>query len=346
VLYQEAHGTLATHPWVAVRGEPVRRETRYDLASLTKVLGTTTLVAIAVSEGWLSLESPVPEPYRRACPGATLADLLEHSAGLTAHREYFLEVDPPAPAEILARVAATPPESPLRARSLYSDLGFLILGDLLERAAGRGLLELFEDRVAYPLGLHHKADPELGFLPLRPGGISTALQIRIAPTEVYDPGLHPEGPPSYFRVRGGERYAHGEVHDDNAWAMGGVAGHAGLFGSASGVLEVALAWLEARIPGLSPAVRQRFWTASRVPGSTRWLGFDGPAHDGSGSCGLSLGSSAVGHTGFTGTSLWMGTPPDGEPRVCVLLANRVHPTRTREGMLEFRQRFHQAAVRL
>jgi CubicO group peptidase (beta-lactamase class C family) len=140
--------------------------------------------------------------------------------------------------------------------------------------------------------------------------------------------------------------AHGEVHDDKAYVMGGVAGHAGLFGSAWGVLEVGRAWLENTVPGLDSAVRDLFWRASHVPGSTRRLGFDGPDPDGGGSAGQALSRAAVGHTGFTGTSLWIDPRPAGDGRIFVLLSNAVHPTRNPEVIKAFRPRFHEAAARL
>lgn len=342
VLYHEAHGSLASHADVPVVREPVRRETSYDLASLTKVLCTTTLAAIGVGEGWLELDAPVPE--RWGCPGATLGDLLEHCAGLAAHREYFVEVEPFDRDGVLARVASTPREYGPRTRSVYSDLGFMILGAWIERAAGRTLSDLFRDRVAYPLGLDDPVRPQLGFRPLVAGrAIAAADERRVAPTEVYARGLHPEGTPSHLPVREAARYAHDEVHDDNAWVMGGVAGHAGLFGTAEGVLEVARAWLAALVPGMDRDVRDRFWRPSQVPGSTRRLGWDGPEPDGSGSTGTELSARAVGHTGYTGTSLWID--PEGD-RIFVLLSNAVHPTRRPEVIRAFRRRFHAAAAKL
>ena len=174
----------------------------------------------------------------------------------------------------------------------------------MERLFDAALDEAFGDRIARPLGA------ELTF---RPAAID-----RVAPTEVYD---HPT---SYYEVRKGARMAHAEVHDDNCWAMGGVAGHAGLFGDAAAVATVATAWLDGAIP-----LRDRFFTRSTVPGSTRCLGFDGP--------------DLIGHTGFTGNSLWID--PKAEA-IYVLLSNRVHPTRDNIAIREFRPRFHALARQL
>jgi CubicO group peptidase (beta-lactamase class C family) len=340
VRYEGAHGTLGSHPAFEAAARPVSLDTMYDLASLTKILGTTTLTAIAVAEGRLALDEAVPSEWAQGCPGATLVDLLEHCSGLVAHREYFASVVPFSATSVLAAVAATPPGYPLRQQAVYSDLGFIILGAWLQRAFETSLVEAFTRRVAEPLGL----DRELYFRPL-PSSSDADLD-RIAPTEVYLESLHPDGVPSHFDVRKAKPYAHGEVHDDNCYVMGGVAGHAGLFGTVRAVRTVASAWLETSLPGLTAAVRDRFWTPSATPGSTRRLGFDGPSPDGSGTAGTAVSMSAVGHTGYTGTSLWIDPAAEGGPRIYVLLSNRVHPVRTNDAIRAFRPRFHEAAAKL
>jgi len=343
ILYHEAHGTLATHPLAEPWQQSVVRDTVYDLASLTKVLATTTLVAVSIARGRMALTDPVPRPWVDACPGATLEDLLEHRAGLLAHREYFTDVTPFDARAVLDRVSSTPPAYPLRSRAIYSDLGFIILGAWLERVWARPLLELFDDLVAFPLALRRGTPPSLAFRPIDGKPAPHRTLARIAPTEVYDPALHPLGAPSHVAVRRSAAYAHGEVHDDNAYVMGGVAGHAGLFGTAEGVLEVAIAWLRASVPGMDFALRDRFWTPSDIPGSTRRLGFDGPDPDGHGSTGTALTPTAVGHTGYTGTSVWI----DPQLRaIFVLLSNRVHPTRANDAIKAVRQRFHTLAAAL
>jgi CubicO group peptidase (beta-lactamase class C family) len=344
ILYHEGHGTLGSHPHFVDRFQPVTRETAYDLASLTKVLATTTLVAIAVARGKLALDEPVPEPWRRACPGATLVDLLEHAAGLVAHREYFTDVAPFDADAVIARVCATEPASAPRERAVYSDLGFIILGAWLERVFDAPLDHAFVAQVTYPMWLDQGDPPPLAFRRLHEDSLlPRALERRIAPTEVYDAALHPAGPPSYFGVRAHTNVAHGSVHDDNAYVMGGVAGHAGLFGTAAGVHELAKAWLHARLPHESGVLRDRFWQPSTVRGSTRRLGWDGVAPDGTGATGTAFAPDSVGHTGFTGTSLWI----DPHARlVCVLLSNRVHPTRDNDAIKALRQRFHALAPRL
>lgn len=346
-LYHEAHGTVATHRWIPAEGKPVVRDQIYDLASLTKVLCTTSIAALAVSEGVLELDAPVPAPWSAGCPGATLADLLEHCSGYAAHHEFFNEVEPYSADGILERIVATSPAYPLRSKAVYSDLGFMVLGRWLEQAYGRDLDVLFTDKVMLALGLDDKPIPHLGFYrlhgyPPKP----RPHRERIAPTEIYDDALHPGGVPSHFDVRKNSSVAHGLVHDDNAFVWGGVAGHAGLFGTAQGVLDVARAWVLNLLPGLSPAVRDRFWQPSIVAGSTRRLGWDGPSPDGSGTAGRAVTASAVGHTGYTGTSVWVDPDAAGGPTIYVLLSNRVHPVRTNDAIKAFRPRFHEAATSL
>ncbi|MEM6994456.1 MAG: serine hydrolase [Myxococcota bacterium] len=346
IVYEEAHGKLATHPECSVQGEGVTRETVYDLASLTKVLATTTLAAQLVSAGRWRLDQPVPSPWSTGCPGATLADLLEHCSGLVAHREYFAMVEPYDAEKVLHHLVQTPAGYPLRERAVYSDLGFIILGAWIERELDDPLDVAFADRVAFRLALEGSPLPKLGYRRLfSDATLKWELESRIAPTEVYAAGLHPDGVPSHFDVRSKRAsLAHGAVHDDNAFVMGGVAGHAGLFGSAAAVLEVAIAWAEGRVPDVDGATRDRFWQASTVSGSTRRLGWDGTPGDGSGSTGVAMSANAVGHTGYTGTSVWIDPDADGGPRICVLLSNRVHPVRTNTAIKDFRRRFHEAAV--
>ncbi len=347
-LYHEAHGAMASHVAASVKDRPVERDTIYDLASLTKVLCTTTLVAQLVSQGRLSLGDEVPEPWARACPDATLADLLEHCSGLAAHREYFTSVEPFDPEQVLHHVAHTPREYPRREQAVYSDLGFMILGAWIERLLDQPLDEIFADRIAYRLGLDASPLPHLGFRRLRSrAALGWSLEQRIAPTEVYDRARYPDQRPSYFDLREPDRVAHGAVHDDNAFVMGGVAGHAGLFGTAEAVLEVARAWAMDLVPDVSTEVRDRFWRASDVPGSTRRLGFDGTNTDGSGTTGESMSAQAVGHTGYTGTTVWIDPAADGGPRVVVLLSNRVHLSRDgADGIRRVRRAFHTAAAGL
>jgi CubicO group peptidase (beta-lactamase class C family) len=275
--------------------------TRFDLASLTKPLCTTALAIKLIARGQLALAD-------RPRPESTVAQLLSHSGGLPAWRAL---ADPTQPGEAMReRAIEAARREPLEyapgARSIYSDLGFILLGDAIERASGERLDTLFGREIASPL------EAAVGFGPI--------VGDDIAPTE------------------GGLR---GTVHDDNCRGMGGVAGHAGLFGDASAVSALVGAWVDAFHGGdaqLDPAWVRRAWLSAGVPGSSWGLGWDHPSATGS-SAGERWPKSGVGHLAFTGCSVWVDPP---RRRWVVLLSNRVHPTRNNEAIRAFRPRVHDA----
>jgi CubicO group peptidase (beta-lactamase class C family) len=338
-----AYGVLAQHGIALDRRQPVSIASRYDLASLTKVLCTTTLLAQAVGLGELSVDDRLPSSLAIGEYRPTLRDLLEHASGLAAHREFFHEpwsFGIGARDGLIAAVRELPLAAAPRTQVIYSDLGFILLGAWLESLGGAQLDELFVTRVARPLGLER----ELGFPALKP-----LPATEVAATEVYDASLHGGTRQHWYAIReqAGQPAACGLVHDDNALVMGGVAGHAGLFGTAMGVLGIARAWLEQRLPKLdalqSAAVVAEFTRASTVTGSSRRMGFDGPAPDGSGATGVALSPRAYGHLGFTGVSLWID--PDAKS-IHVLLTNRVHPTRINDRIGMLRRDFHALSATL
>jgi CubicO group peptidase (beta-lactamase class C family) len=295
-------------------------DTIFDLASLTKVIATTTIVARLVDARVVALDDRVqrwiPEWRGEDREAVTVADLLGHAAGLTAHLPFYRDCE--GRADFERAICAMPLEYPPRTRSVYSDLGFILLGFLAETAANRSLERLFEE-VRAALG-----DPELQFRPPR------AWRTRLAPT-----GLD--------AWRG--RVLVGEVHDRNAWALGGVAGHAGLFGTAPAVGTFARAWL-ARLRGIEGAAPvaagdtvRRFATRIGLPGSSRALGWDTMLP--TSSCGTRMHPTAIGHTGYTGTSVWIDAVNDV---YAVLLTNRVHPTDDQQAILAIRPAFHDAVM--
>jgi CubicO group peptidase (beta-lactamase class C family) len=338
-----AYGVLARHGIATEHQQAVSIGTRYDLASLTKVLCTTTLVAQAVGLGELSVDDRLPSSLAIGDYRPTLRDLLEHASGLAAHHEFFHEpwsLGIGARDELIAAVRALPLAAAPRTQAIYSDLGFILLGAWLESLGGARIDELFVTRVASPLALER----ELGFPGLQP-----LPATEVAATEVYDASLHGGTRQHWYAIReqAAQPAARGLVHDDNALVMGGLAGHAGLFGTAMGVLGIARAWLEQRLPELdatqSAAVVREFTKASTVTGSARRMGFDGPARDGSGATGLALSPRAYGHLGFTGVSVWID--PDVQA-IYVLLTNRVHPTRSNDRIGTLRREFHTLAAAL
>ncbi len=312
-VWNHAAGTLSYEDEAAATLDTV-----FDLASLTKVLATTTILMRLVDAGAVALADRVGARLADWRGGGrdavTLADLLEHAGGLTAHLPFYR--DHRGRRDYQHAICTLPLEYTPRMRSVYSDLGFILLAFIAADAAGAGLDEQF-DEVAGGLGI---AD-----LRYRP---PAAWRARTAPTEV-DPW------------RG--RLLRGEVHDENAWALGGVAGHAGLFGTAPAVGRFARAVLETLRgrPRLArPETLDRFVRRGRVAGSSRALGWDTMLV--TSSCGRSLSPAAFGHTGFTGTSLWVDPAQD---LYVVLLTNRVHPTRTNEAILPVRPAVHDAVVR-
>ena len=297
-VFEKGYGRLG---WTTSSNPVVPDESIYDLASLTKVVGTTTAAMILFDEGRLDIEAPVskylPDFTGTNKDAVTIRHLLTHTSGLPAGRDLRRLADNARHARSI--VLSTPLVCKPGACQVYSDLGPDILGFAIEEITGQGLDAFLEERVFAPLGMndtHFKPD--------------AAQRDRIAPTEVSSPRGYP--------IRG-------EVHDENAWALGGVAGHAGLFSTAADLSLFAQMMLNrgtyngVRI--LSDSAIARFTT--RTAG-TRALGWD--TSNGEGSAGIHMGESAYGHTGFTGTSLWID--PDRELFV-VLLTNRVHAPKAR-----------------
>lgn len=288
----------------------VDEDSVFDLASLTKVIATTTIALLLNRRGVLDLDARVaaflPEWSGRDRADVTVRDLLEHASGLPAYREYFRQLA--GLDAYVTTVAAEPLEYRPRTRAIYSDLGFIILGALLERIERVSLDAQFEQW-------------------------KTAAQI--ADDISYET---PQDWRSRTVVTGFDawrgRTLQGEVHDENAAALGGVAAHAGLFGTAAAVGAAARWWLRQ----LASADAQRFAQRSAVAGSSRALGWDTMLP--TSSCGEAMADGALGHTGFTGTSLWLD-PARG--RYFVLLTNRVLASRSGDVIQQVRREFHNAA---
>ena len=312
-LWQEAFGTLTRE----AGAPPATLDTLFDLASLTKILSTTTLMMSSVDRRKVRLTDPVSR-WMREWRGVdretvTVEDLMTHSSGLTAHLPFFR--DHRGRVEFERAICTMPLEYRPRSGSLYSDLGFILMGFILADIAGAELDSLFAQIV------DRQGWGEIAF---RPSG---DMRARAAPTEL-------------DRWRG--RLLAGEVHDENAWALGGVAGHAGLFGTAPAVGRFARTLLH-QFRGGAPLVRSgtfdRFVSRSGVPDSSRALGWDTMVA--TSSCGTRMSPRAIGHTGFTGTSLWID--PETDVYV-VLLTNRVHPSRDNNMILDVRPTLHDAVV--
>lgn len=300
--------TRGAHTYSA-DGPLVDDRTVYDLASLTKVLATTALMVDELESGRMRLNDRVrhfiPSWTGDERQPVTIQDLLEHCSGLPAHRHYWETRTGRASFEMA--ICEEPLEFAPRTRSIYSDLGFMLLGFAIEHASGASLDRQFDQWRDRQLG----REVEVGF------GSPVDWHDRTAPTE--------------DSASGEQRRA--EVHDENCAALGGVAAHAGLFGTASAVGACARWWLA------SPALPQ-FARKSATPGSSRALGWDTMLP--TSSCGSRLSPQAIGHTGFTGTSLWIDPARD---LYVAFLSNRVHPTRAGEGIQEARRTLHDAVIK-
>lgn len=304
---------------------PVTPGTVFDLASLTKPIATTSVALDLAASGRLPLDTPVarhaPEWLGADREPVTIVDLLEHASGLSAR---LLDAAPGGGREFEHEICTMPLEYPPRSASVYSDLGFILLGFCAERAGGAPLADQTTRIIDATLSATAAgSDAWLG--PSTPD----MLRAAVAPTR-----------PLAEDIRRGRRLV-GEVHDNYAAALGGFAGHAGLFGTASGVGAFARGVLRAArgdttLPQpLSPPLVTRAITRSRVPRSSRALGWDTMLP--TSSCGTRLSAAAFGHVGFTGTSLWIDPPRD---RYYVLLTNRVSDGGTIGDMLEVRRAFH------
>jgi serine-type D-Ala-D-Ala carboxypeptidase len=295
----------------------VTADTVFDLASLTKVLATATVAMRLVDAGRLRLEAPVADLVSlwrgTDREKATVADLLAHSAGLPGHRPYHETLS--GRAQFERAICVEPLDYPPGTASLYSDLGFILLGFVLEDAGGAPL-------DVQAAGCYSQIAPlaEVRF------GVHESWAARLAPTS-------------------GDPDRRGHVDDRNAGALAGVAGHAGLFGTARGVGAIARAVLLARsattVPtrAWSPATVRRF-TSRAGTCSSRALGWDTMLA--TSSCGERMSAQAFGHTGFTGTSLWID-PVAG--LYVVLLTNRVYPAPgAPEGIAAFRRALHDAVM--
>ncbi len=304
----------------------VTTDTIYDLASLTKVIVTTTISMILYERGLLKLDSPVesyvPEFRGGQKDDVLVRDLLANSGGLLWWTELYLKHEGKNPKAArrgyLETIYELPLDYPPRSKMVYTDLGLLLLGEILERVTGKTLDVLARDEIFEPLGM-----VDVMYRPPEP------LRSRIAPTE-RDPW------------RGG--VVQGDVHDENAFGLGGVAPHAGLFATARGLAPFAQMMLNGGAYNgrrLLKAETIALFTsrANLVPGSSRALGWDTPSEPSS--AGRYFSDSSYGHTGFTGTSIWID--PQRE-LFAILLTNRVHPTRENRKIYELRPSFHDAVM--
>lgn len=337
IVYHRAFGLAACLP----DQEPASVDTIYDLASLTKPLATTTAVLCLVQDGRLNVDTVIQEILGElggsAIGRATISHLLTHRSGLPAWRPLYQRIaerDRAQPGFLgsegakqlaLEMIRDEALLSSIGAQGVYSDLGFILLGFLVERLAGQSLAAFCRDRVYNRL--EAGALFFIGAGGAQVGGPANGPvdPCRIAPTE-----------DDHWRGR----MVRAEAHDENAWALGGVAGHSGLFGTAAAVSAVSRCWLLGRLGReslLSPGLVGRFLAGpgQAASGSSWVLGWDTPSVPSS--SGTRFSPQSFGHLGFTGTSLWID-PVEGLE--VVLLSNRVHPSRKNDAIRRFRPQIH------
>lgn len=303
----------------------VRAETVFDLASVTKVVATTAVAMLLYERGVLGLDEPVAQAlpeFVELAPGheqamrqtVTISMLLAHSSGLPAYEKLFLTArtrDDVLRSALSTRLVATP-----GTRAEYSDVGFIILGELLAKKTGATLDAFAREQIFTQLEM-----------PLTRFNPPADDKSHIPPTEDDREFRH--------------RVIQGEVNDENAYVMGGVAGHAGVFARATDIAKFAGCLLRGGAPIFRAETVKLFATRqSSPPGTSRALGWDTPSRPDS-SSGKHFSDAAFGHLGFTGTSLWI----DPERQLSVtLLTNRTWPNRASQLIREFRPRIHDAIL--
>jgi CubicO group peptidase (beta-lactamase class C family) len=329
IIFFEAVGNAALIP----TPRPMTRDIHFDLASLTKPLATALAVLCLLSQNKLQLDTSLVELLPSThIPGdkdrITLRQLLCHCSGLPPWRPYYLSLEgltqDVRKSKLRQLILQEPLDFAPGTRTIYSDLGFLIIEWILEESSGQDLHQLTRKHLFEPMGC-----TTLGYLPLDPAQEYEARDF--ADTE-------------YCPWRGS--MLSGQVHDENAYVIGGVAGHAGLFGTAAEVkcvLDTILDTLDSRktsVPWSREELVQFLRPARLDPSSTWALGFDTPASSDS-SAGRHFSPETVGHLGFTGTSFWLDLKREME---VILLTNRIHPSRDNERIKDFRPALHDAVL--
>src|SRR5437763_11397402 len=308
--------------------------TMYDIASLTKVVATTTLVAILAEGDFRATTKPMAVPLdldakiERYLPEwasgpnaewrhrVTVRHLLTHTSGLPPFKEYWRTSKNKQ--DTLTKIFAEPLDYEPGTKEIYSDLGIILMAEIIERLTGRTLDDLAKTSIFSPLGMNNTM--------YRP---PKKLWPQIAPTEIDNNLRH--------------RLVQGEVHDENAFAIGGVSGHAGVFSTAPDLAAFCQTLLNGGVYAHQRILRRatiaQFTTPQQLSGGTRTLGWAVPTEGGS--SGHYFSAHSFGHTGFTGTSIWID--PDRQLFV-VLLTNRVHPTRENIKIQQVRPTLHDAVV--
>ncbi len=335
VVFERAFG----HRSLVPEKSPMQIETIFDLASLTKPLATTVAIMLLVREKKIRLEDRVTRFFPNfgvfGKTHVTFRHLLAHCSGLPGWKPYYEDIvkgerdgkinfvaSRAAKSYVFEQIHREKSLGPPGTQTLYSDLGFILLGEVIEEVTGWTLDRYCQDKVFKPIGLRSTSFVDLTLLRTRR---LQPVPEMIAPTE---------------QCPWRKKVLCGEVHDDNAYAMGGVAGHAGLFSSTRDI-HLLLTRLKRCSRGEdpflpAPLVKEFLARDETVKGSTYALGWDTPSPENSAG-GSYFSPNTVGHLGFTGTSVWWDMEKDCH---IVLLSNRIHPSRNSDKIKSFRPYIH------
>ena len=317
IVHEKAYGTYTYDP----ASPKVTTSTIFDLASVSKVVGTTTAAMILIDREELNLDDKVikylPEFNNNGKENITIKNLLLHNSGLAAFKKYY-DVYSTAK-EVINDIMNLTPEQGPGSKYVYSDLGMIILQKVIERITGQSLDKFLEENLFAPLGMTSTMyNPP------------TESKDNCMPTELDD----------FWRMR----QLQGEVHDERAYMLNGVAGHAGLFSTANDLAKfLQMILREGNYQGrqyIKPETIELF-TKKQSDQSSRGLGWDTKSPEGS-SAGKYFSLLSWGHTGYTGTSVW--TDPELKTFV-ILLTNRVYPTRNNNKLSQVRPLIHDAIYR-
>ncbi len=330
LLYRHAVGYAQKYP----EHRELSEDTIFDIASLTKVVATTTAIMLLLRDRAIALDDPIHRYIPEiSTDHITFVHLLTHSAGLPAWLPFYEDIQkeanrqgnefigsPAAKQYVLEKVCQTDliysPGEDYR----YSDLGFMLLGYIVEKISGTTLDRYCDEMIFTPLEMFRTFFHKHGE-PLREGAYVA--------TE---------------RCEWRRRIVCGEVHDENAYAMGGVAGHAGLFSTLDDIhkfMRTLYRCYQDRDDFIPASIVQKFFSRQHIPEhSTQALGWDTPSKEGS-SGGTLLSPTSVGHTGFTGTSIWLDLK---RKLVILLFSNRIHPSRNNQTFLKMRPEIHDTVV--
>jgi CubicO group peptidase (beta-lactamase class C family) len=339
IAYEGAFGFRTIVP----ERSPMRLETVFDLSSLTKPLATTVAVMMLTREAKMRLDDRLTRFFHNfgvhGKGHVTFRHLLTHSSGLAAWRPFYqqiAEIERGGKVNFMASRGAKEfvyeeihrekPEAPTATKTIYSDLNFMLLGEAVEQVSGVGLNRFCRDKIFRPLELR----------------ATDFIDISLVRTRRLEPVPEMFAPTAVCPLR--KRLLVGEVDDENAFAMGGVAGHAGLFAPVKEVDRIVaelLACYAGRSDFVPQKIVQQFWARdTAVRGSTWALGWDSPSPEYS-SSGHRFSAAAVGHLGFTGTSVWI----EPERGIAIsLLTNRVHPRRDNQAIRDFRPKIHDLII--